>query len=423
MQTDSGVVQCPECSLRIRVDPGYVTWCDQCGWNVDPGPADRPLPAWRTKLEHRLADTLYRELEQGAVHRPGWDLARVTALVLSALLLVLPVTGLLAGVGLIVFYRPFWLSIPLALIAFAIAAAFRPRAQYLPPDSPLVLRDEAPGLFALLDEIAAALGTQRIAAVAVDTEPNVWFARIGWRFRPVVGIGLPLWVTLGPQERVAVLAHELGHGKNGDARHGWVTEAARSILDQLHRAFSNQEYDEYRLDVAYAVGADTTQGHLTRVINSILGPLVRGYTWLLDRTDLRSGQRAEYLADRKSGEVAGSEAAAAALERSLLADAAYRALERALRFEQDVPPLEAVRRSVSGVPRREIERRLRVSELRETRTDATHPPTNLRTKLIRTRPSTSARVVLGIDANRVIDRELAPAADAALKELRAELPR
>jgi Zn-dependent protease with chaperone function len=423
VQTEEAVTRCPQCAHQIRVDKRYVTWCDRCDWNVDPSPLDRTYPAWRQKLEHRLADTLYRELERGAVHRPGWDAARVAAYLLSGLLLLLPLAALLGGLGLLIFYRPLWLSIPLALVAFAMALLFRPRAHRLAPDAHVVTRDQAPRLYAVLDQIAEAIGTQRVAAVVVDTEPNVWFARVGWRFRPVIGIGLPLWVGLRPQERVAVLAHELGHGKNGDARHGWVVGAARSILGELLATFSDQPLDRYRRDLAYYVNPDAVYvSMLTRFLNAIVSGLASGYLWLLDKVDLRSSQRAEYLADRKAGEIAGSEAAAWALERSLLADAAYHALERALRFQRDVDPLDAARREVSAVPAREIERRVRASRIRETRTDSGHPPTYLRTKLIRTRPATAASVVLGLNDNAAIDRELAAAGEPALAELRREFP-
>ncbi|ADB34996.1 hypothetical protein Kfla_5993 [Kribbella flavida DSM 17836] len=421
MQTDAGVIRCPQCAQQLRVDRGHVTWCDRCDWNVDPNPPDRQDPAWRQRLEHALADTLYRELERGKLHRPGWDAARLAAYGLAGLLLLIPLLSFLAGIALLVFYRPLWLCIPLAAIAFCVALLLRPRATHLPPDAYVVQRDEAPVLFTLLDEIATVVGTPPVVAVAVDAEPNISFGRVGWRFQPVIGLGLSLWATLSPQERVAVLAHELGHGKNGDARHGWVIGAAESVLRQLNEVFSNQPMDEYRLDMAAAIGATHSNGHLSRVINSIVGPVVRGYTWLLERVSLRSNQRAEYLADRRSGEIAGSDAAAWALERSLLADTAYRALERALRFEKELEPLEVVRRAVTEVPQREIERRLRLSRLREIRTDSSHPPTYLRARLIRTRPATTARVVLGLNENRAVDRELVPAAEHVLKELRAEL--
>ena len=76
---------------------------------------------------------------------------------------------------------------------------------------------------------------------------------------------------------------------------------------------------------------------------------------------------------------------------------------------------------MTEVPAREIERHVRASRIRETRTDSTHPPTYLRARLLRARPSTTAQVVLSTDKSRTIDRELAPASQKVLDELRAEL--
>jgi Zn-dependent protease with chaperone function len=277
-------------------------------------------------------------------------------------------------------------------------------------------------LFALLDQLAKAVGTRPITAVAVDATTDISFARVGWRFRPVISLGLPLWTGLGPQERVAILAHELGHGRNGDARHGWVVDTAESVLYELQTTFSAQPLDRARQALADAMWVDPTPAPLvTRIINAVVGGAVRSYSWLLGRLDLRSSQRAEYLADRTAAEIAGSEATAWALERTLLADTSFRALEQALRFDQGIEPLEAVRRAVTVVPAREIERRVRVSRLRDTRIDSTHPPTYLRTKLIRARPAQHALVVLDTDRHKAIDHELAPTAEAVLKELRVEL--
>jgi Zn-dependent protease with chaperone function len=419
VQRAEEITNCPDCGHQIRVDRRYVTWCDKCDWNVDPTPGEDHTPPWRLRLEQRLAESLYRELETGNVHRPGWDAARVGAQVLSALILLLPLIAFLAGIALIVFYRPLWLSGMLALLAFGAAFLFRPRAMQLPEDVQLLARDQAPTLYAVLDELADAIGTRKVTAVAVSTDANLWYQQIGWRFRPVVGIGLPLWAGLRPQERIAVLAHEFGHGRHGDARNSWLVGGAWSVLHELTETFTEQHGDRVRRELAYDDWTGATL--VSRMLNASIGVLVRGIAWLLERLALRSNQRAEYLADRKAGEIAGSEATAHALERLVLAGASYRALERAVRFPTGIDPLEAVRREVTEVPAREIERRLRVSRLREARTDATHPPTYLRTRLIRSRPATTARLVLGIDRSRAIDQELQPTATKALAELRASL--
>ncbi|TCC39130.1 hypothetical protein E0H75_39805 [Kribbella capetownensis] len=182
--------------------------------------------------------------------------------------------------------------------------------------------------------------------------------------------------------------------------------------------FGERHLDRVRREIGWVEPFGVS--FFTRFLNATVGVLVRGIAWLLERLQLRSGQRGEYLADRKAGEIAGSEAAAQALERLLLAGASHRAMVRALRFPTEVEPLDAVRRAVTEVPAREIERQLRASRVRETRTDATHPPTYLRTRLLRARPATTARVVLGTDESRAIDRELEPAATTVLAELRME---
>ncbi|GAB3946590.1 hypothetical protein GCM10029976_074380 [Kribbella albertanoniae] len=395
-----------------------MTWCEKCDWNVDPTPLLDLTPAWRLRVEQRLVDSLYRELEQGAIQRTGWDAARIAANLLSVLILLLPLTAFLTGIALLVFYRPLWFSIILALLALTTAFVFRPRAAQL-DDHQLLHREQAPALFAVLDEVAAAVGARPATAVAVTDEANIWYSQVGWRFRPVIGIGLPLWIGLHPQERVAILAHEFGHGRHGDARSGWLIGNAHSVLDGLHETFSESPLDEARREW----GAEELSGGtlFSRMVNATVGAVVRGLSAVLNRLELRSGQRNEYLADRRAGEVAGSEAAAHALERTLLADTSYDAMLRALRFPGELAPLEAVRRAVTEVPAREIERRLRVSRVHGTRTDATHPPTHLRTKLLRTRPATSARVVLGTDQARAIDRELMEPAEQVLLEVKAEL--
>ncbi|WP_405062023.1 M48 family metalloprotease [Kribbella sp. NBC_01505] len=419
MQSVEETTTCPDCGHRIRVDRRYVTWCEKCDWNVDPTPLLDPTPAWRLRLEQRLADSLYRELEQGAIHRPGWDAARIGAGLLSVLILLLPLTAFLTGIALLLFYRPLWFSAILALLALTVAFLFRPRLGRLSDDAVLLYADEAPVLFGVLDEIATAVGTRKAHAVAVTADANVGYGQVGWRFRPIIVLGIPLWAGLRPQERVAILAHEFGHGRHGDHLSSWLVSSAQHVLFGLRMTFTEGHVERHRR--AWGVDDGTGATMAARVLNATVGTLVRGLSWVLTRLELRSGQRDEYLADRKSGEIAGSEAAAHALERSLLADSSYDAMVRALRFPTEVEPLEAVRSAVTGVPARELERRLRASRIRETRTDATHPPTSLRTKLIRTRPATSARVVMGIDQSTNIDRELAPASEQVLRDLKAEL--
>jgi Zn-dependent protease with chaperone function len=411
---------CPECGHAIPVEKKFVAWCDQCEWNVDPLGEPYPPPAWRTRLEHRVADALYRELEHGRIQRPGWDVARVLAAVMSAVVLTLPIVCLALGVAALIVYRPVWLAVPIAAVPLGCAWLFRPRLHPLSKQANIIRREQAPRLYALLDTIADALGTERVSSVVIDAEPNLWFNRTGWRRRATVGIGLPMWFSLDPQQRVAVLAHELGHGKHGDARHDWLAWNASAILDHLIAIFSPR-FGQERIDPALR-GDEARTSVAIMTINTVVGGAISAYAWALTRTHLRGSQRAEYLADRRAAEIAGSLAAASALERTLLAETGYRTLERALRFEPGVDPLEAVGRTAATVPGREIDRRLRASKLRETRTDSSHPPTHLRCRLLRARPLDHPTLIMEPAAAAAVDAEIAAAGKAVLHELRRSFP-
>jgi Zn-dependent protease with chaperone function len=56
----------------------------------------------------------------------------------------------------------------------------------------------------------------------------------GWRRRRVLMLGSGPLAVLAPQELVALIAHELGHARNGDARRGLVVGSAVSGLAELH---------------------------------------------------------------------------------------------------------------------------------------------------------------------------------------------
>ncbi|GAA3553101.1 M48 family metalloprotease [Kribbella ginsengisoli] len=422
MQTDQGTSRCPQCDHEIPTDPQYVTWCDQCDWNVDPTGPTHQVSARRRRREHRLADTLFRELEHGEIRRPGWTVARVgTYLLSTVILVVLPLAGLIGGVYALVSYRPLWMGVLLSVIPFGVTFLLRPRAHRLGPDTHVVHREQAPRLFGLVDEIAAKIGTRSVGLIELSPYPGIGFLKVGWRFTPVIRIGLPLWAGLGPQERVAVLAHELGHGKNGDGLHRWVVGSAVDALQEIQMTSRNDESDEYRLEVQTYYFHGYSNNAVNSFLDATIGSLARAVQWVLTTADLRAQQREEYLADRRSAEIAGSDAAAGALERYELGSTSYRAMEQALRFNSEADPLEAAAGAVSEIPAREVERRLRVSRLRETRSDSTHPPTNLRAKLIRTRPAQDPLVELELEESQVIDKELAGPARTVLKELRSAL--
>jgi Zn-dependent protease with chaperone function len=208
-----------------------------------------------------------------------------------------------------------------------------------------------------------------------------------------VALGLPLVTVLSPAERVALVAHELAHGRNGDSRRGLFVGSAVQGLVELYELLAPSG-GESALDVLHA---------------AVFWPLSRPILWLLHLEShllLQDAQRAEYLADALAAEVAGTDAVVALSESLLLAPSFFTELDD----------------MVGRVDSRERDRRRRIARLESSRLDATHPPTALRIELLEQRPRLSASVRLSPDSSAAIDAELGDnrphLADALIDEQR-----
>jgi hypothetical protein len=404
---------CPQCARTLPTDRRYAIWCRRCGWNVELPAAEGP--AWQLERERELADALADRPASG----PERSLA---AFLLAVPVLLVPLPSLLGGIALLAFYRPVWFAAPFAGILFVITAIFRPRIARLPESAQLVTREQAPQLYDVLDRLAAQTGTPQLQRVVVTTDTRIAIDRVGWRYRRVLRLGLPSWTVLGPQERYAVLAHAMYDDRRGT--HDRVLNAAQHISGELAAAVTPGALDvaddwtvERSEGVDYRVGRGSTDQvlhhRLTQIASAILGPPIRGYRRLLRRLDLAGRQRREYRIDRRVAEHVGSEPTARSLERLLLADICYRSLERAVRFDPAGDPLETMRRTAAEIPEHEFVRLVRVDQARSGRTDAEHPPTWQRTRLLRMPPTPTTTVV-----TPTADSELATAARAAVAGLR-----
>ena len=133
------------------------------------------------------------------------------------------------------------------------------------------------------------------------------------------------------------------------------------------------------------------------------------------------GQRAEYLADDLAVDVAGSESVKELMIKELVADACLRALQSA--SQQGLSDLWAAEAEfVASVPASEIDRRRRVAGSRPLRVDVSHPPTELRIRLIESRPDRLTRVPTLAQRFDAIDSELKPWADRVQLSIRQRHP-
>ncbi|MFE8015939.1 M48 family metallopeptidase [Streptomyces antibioticus] len=409
---------CPECGAEIRGDSRFTVWCAACDWNVDPGepqPAGGRLERVERALARRHGEQLLAEMLSGREPQPRRDadavLATALALAVHGVTLAL-VAGGIWGVMADWGGGP-WIGFILLLLGLGLA----PRPSRLPTDKPVLFRTDAPELFALVDEVAAAVGTRSVHAIAVDGSINAAVTTYGVRGRRLLVLGIPLWEVLSPEERIALLGHELAHYANGDTRNGLVVGSAVRSLALCHHALQPIQHPsaiEMVVNVVYVV---------PRL-------LIRGLLVLLLRLTSRAGTRAEYLADRLAARTASTEAAVGLMDRLLIVGP----LEVLLRSEINRATLggpraarEAASRAdeiwdrlaayAASVPEHEYERQRRAGARRGHQVDATHPPTHLRRTCLLTGTPLTAALTPDPDRTARLAEELAPSRTEVAKNL------
>ena len=168
-----------------------------------------------------------------------------------------------------------------------------------------------PLLHELTDEIARELSVPPVQEIVVGADFNIGYAASGLTQQRVLVIGLPFWSILTGQERIAVLAHEFGHAVSGDPSTSIVIGGA---LQTLRRWEAMLRPDRTQYTQAWA------RAFLTVVdpVLYLLALVPRAAHSLLGHLVLRDQQRCEYVSDVDAVQVAGTDATATALEKTLL---------------------------------------------------------------------------------------------------------
>jgi Zn-dependent protease with chaperone function len=206
-------------------------------------------------------------VEKLASESPRWfrfnvGLIAVCAEVLFQIALITPLIFIF-GIGPLFF--PYPLFIGCALIgAISMWWAIQP-SFYI--DAEKINRNEAPLLYAMLDDVVAKANALEIHEIRINGDFNAGALELGhgWipgKIRRILILGGPLIASLGEGSLKAVIAHEVGHfskqhGKLGHwvyrARIGWASNASRtdkhdSVLDKGLATFAGkflQWFDDY----------------------------------------------------------------------------------------------------------------------------------------------------------------------------------
>lgn len=390
---------CPACQAPLPDTQPFAAWCPGCDWNLEPDSAfvewkETALDKLIAKVRGRYAERQFEELvaRDPASLKSRWTLGKAFTYTLAAIINGVPFLFLGAGIWVIAanwpaFWAFFWGGL-LILVAYAL----RPRRNPMPKD--LLGRADAPNLYALVDEVAMALGAPKVHALVVSPEFNASFQRAGFLRRPIVTIGLPLWAILDPQERVALLSHEFAHGMNGDSlAHGFVARAINTLLG-----------------LAYMIEPDTSEvfGLIFSPVLTALSGSLRWLAYLMVTLFWQRSQEAEFLADFSAAQVGGSEAAASLLRKPALAVYARHVLDP-ISYGRDWQKhnfFPAFRAFVANLPPLEQERGHRRFKRGDFSKETTHPPDWARLRFLERHASATA---YRADPRRMeaIDAELA----------------
>jgi len=283
-------------------------------------------------------------------------------------------------------------SFAVALGAFFVAWQLRPRLGRWPPM--ILERAQFPALYGLADKVAKELKAKPLDGIAIDPNYNFAYSKVGIQQRTVVHIGLPLCAVLNDQERIAIVAHELAHGVNGDFTRGLVLGSAYKTTVRWHNFTVTMIQPGYNMRMGILFVP-------VWIITSILLTLFR-------RLLLHESRRAEYLADTLAAEVGGTDAALSALTKVqfgqkfqafVLYEPAGSSLRAVLkRFQEYI-------RVVSADPKalRDIERE---NSIRDAHYNFTHPPMALRQRFLQAQAKAPPRLTLDADESASLAHEI-----------------
>jgi Zn-dependent protease with chaperone function len=340
----------------------------------------KPRGTWYERLRQQWVDRAARRMYDRLAADPASYRAAPSTLAASvvALLILVALGGLLVVLVLATIDASGaeWV---LVVAGWAVLLAVRPRIPRLPSSARVLESTQYPALHALVRQMAVAVGTPAPTVVAVDLDFNAYVTSVGIRGRTAMVLGLPFMTMLSWPARLGVIGHELGHLRGRDTRRGSLIGAATGAVAGLHYLLAPSDDDLYLTDPygSMDAGSPGFAEAIARAAQWVLAAPFLLLLILLERLRLTGGQHREYLADRRAAEVVGTEAATEDLYLEI--EPIVTALTAAVRRGEDPFGHLASRPMLTS-----SQRAARLDELSAIprSVDATHPPNDLRIRLL-----------------------------------------
>lgn len=216
--------------------------------------------------------------------------------------LAIPVLLMIGGAVSCALGYPHVMLILLGVLICAVGFYVRPRRPIV--KGRFYTRDDLPELFTLLDQVAERLGGEPVTKVQFDANFNATSIEcVGDR---VIGIGFALWQILSPEERVALIAHEVSHQVNGDQARTGVLQMGLHSVESWHSLCSSSRIIDHE---GYYLREEEAEDIIGRGILWVFATMFEQLWVVLTRLSFLDSQRAEYFADGVAARAAGREAA------------------------------------------------------------------------------------------------------------------
>lgn len=416
-RTTASVTECPRCGAAVALPTGAtIPWCPACQWGLveyDPAMAPfrgtRLLGRWGYRRGRRVDDRLLAELTADPDQPAGTSSGQRWLIGVSVMIVAIAL-GCLWGAARVWTQHtwPVGVRLVCSLLFLALAAALLPtplrvpKAARIPEGQGLELRH-------LVEQVATAVGTRPPDAIVLDMSLNAAVARFGSRQQTLLVIGAPLWAMLPPEARLSVLAHEFGHLVNKDPMRSVLTLPARTFgaravaatggRNPWRRAFDGTDSAAWNGGTGSGVAGLFVHGTVA-LVNTV-GATIQ---LLVDSVAMPDSRRAEYFADLKARQVAGSEAFVLSWQRLLVSDGVWQDLwDRAPRIEPSGLH-EAIEKSAANrAPQAPL---LRQASLRANDLWSSHPADADRIALIEALPTIGPSVEVSPQRWAAIDSEM-----------------
>ncbi len=364
---------------------------------------------WRKKLNHRIGEHIFldahKDYVKGRINRTSFTL--YLAYGIAGFVLVSPFLLIAAGVWVFMLDFPNILFIILGVVICMTGWALVPRR--MRNQEKIYRRDELPALFGFFDAMSDALGAARIDGIHITDELNgyLWETGLGRKRKRIIGIGMLLWDSATPDERIAFAAHELSHQMNDDPARRRLISMALYTLEQWDLLLSPSRLIDFEDDIA----AGETLAEILLMVPRFGVELI----WVtMERLSFVEHQRAEYLADACGAGVSGAVPAIGLLEKlslSSMLDKEMAGIHPSGK-QSGTEVMMQLARAISHVSEEERDRVLEAMRQQESAVDSTHPPTAFRIAfltLLGKRVATVAPDQVGFDR---IETEIAPLRNA-----------